>query len=53
MHVRALFVEGLSGNAMRVLGTRYNLEPFFFSSTVGWIPSRHQTNLVPYESDRM
>ncbi|KAF8181582.1 hypothetical protein BJ912DRAFT_979394 [Pholiota molesta] len=53
VHVRALFVEGLSGNVLQILGTRYNLEPFFFSSTIGWIPSRHQSNVVPYESDHI
>jgi hypothetical protein len=52
VHVRALFVEGLSGNVLQILGTRYNLEPFFFSSTIGWIPSRHQSNVIPHESDR-
>ncbi|KJA17687.1 hypothetical protein HYPSUDRAFT_46166 [Hypholoma sublateritium FD-334 SS-4] len=53
VHLRALFVDGLSANVMQILGTRYNLEPFFFSSAVGWIPSRHQTNVVPHESDHI
>ncbi|KAH9476036.1 hypothetical protein JR316_0011605 [Psilocybe cubensis] len=46
VQVRALFVEGLSGSVLRMLGTHYNIEPFFFSSTLGWIPSRHQTHLA-------
>ncbi|KAF8178471.1 hypothetical protein BJ912DRAFT_908008 [Pholiota molesta] len=53
VHLRALFVEGLSGNVLQILGTRYNLEPFFFSSTIGWIPSRHQSNVKAHESDHI
>ncbi|KAF9473382.1 hypothetical protein BDN70DRAFT_867464 [Pholiota conissans] len=53
VHIRALFVEGLSGNMLQILGTRYNLEPFFFSSTIGWIPSRHRSNVIPCESDHI
>jgi hypothetical protein len=52
VRVRAVFVDGLSGPVLQMLGTRYNIEPFFFSSTIGWIPSRHQTNVKPHESDR-
>jgi len=52
VRVRALFVDGLSGPILQMLGTRYNIEPFFFSSTIGWIPSRHQSNIEPHESDR-
>ena len=35
-----------------MLGTRYNIEPFYFSSSLGWIPSRHQSNKVPGVGDR-
>ena len=52
MKVRTLFAEGLSGPVLQMLGTRYNIEPFFFTSTLGWIPSRFQSHVVPHESDR-
>ncbi|KIL56903.1 hypothetical protein M378DRAFT_172312 [Amanita muscaria Koide BX008] len=42
VRVRALFVENLSGPALRMLGAKYNIEPFFFSSSLNWIPSRFQ-----------
>ncbi|KAF8908206.1 hypothetical protein CPB84DRAFT_1813404 [Gymnopilus junonius] len=51
--VRALFAEGLSGPVLQMLGTRYNIEPFFFTSTLGWIPSRFQSHVVPHESDHI
>ncbi|KAF4609856.1 hypothetical protein D9613_010436 [Agrocybe pediades] len=53
VQVRALFVSGLSGAALQMLGSKYNIEPFFFSSTIGWIPSRFQTHVVPHESDHI
>lgn len=53
VRVRAIFVDGLSGPILQMLGTRYNIEPFFFSSTIGWIPSRHQSNIEPHESDHI
>jgi len=53
VHVRSVFIEKLSGPAMQMLGTHYGIEPFFFSSSLGWIPSRFQSNIVPRESDRM
>jgi len=31
---------------------RYNIEPFFFTSSVNWIPSRYQEALSPEEGDR-
>lgn len=40
--VRALFVENMSGPVLRMLGAKYNIEPFFFSSSLNWIPSRFQ-----------
>ncbi|KAK7056720.1 hypothetical protein VNI00_002437 [Paramarasmius palmivorus] len=40
--VRALFVEAMSGPVLQMLGARFNIEPFFFSSSLKWIPSRFQ-----------
>jgi len=31
---------------------RYNVEPFFWSSSLGWIPSRFQESVVPGDGDR-
>jgi len=32
----------MSGPVLRMLGGKYNIEPFFFSSSLNWIPSRFQ-----------
>ncbi|KAG2076944.1 hypothetical protein BDR04DRAFT_1148648 [Suillus decipiens] len=42
VRVRALFVDNLSESVLKILGTKYNIEPFFFSSSTNWIPSRYQ-----------
>ncbi|KAF8811269.1 hypothetical protein BYT27DRAFT_7134272 [Phlegmacium glaucopus] len=53
VRARAIFVENLTGPVLRMLGTRYNIEPFFFSSSIGWIPSRYQSNVVPDRGDHI
>ncbi|KAF9446764.1 hypothetical protein P691DRAFT_803529 [Macrolepiota fuliginosa MF-IS2] len=40
--IRAIFIENMSGPVMQMLGTKYRIEPFFFSSSLNWIPSRYQ-----------
>ncbi|KAH8828166.1 hypothetical protein DL96DRAFT_1602057 [Flagelloscypha sp. PMI_526] len=35
------------------IGNRYNIEPFFFTSFLNWIPSRYQENLVDETSDHI
>ncbi|KAG2130887.1 hypothetical protein DEU56DRAFT_740368, partial [Suillus clintonianus] len=42
IRVRSLFVDDLSSPVLRMLGTKYNIEPFFFTSSINWIPSRYQ-----------
>ncbi|KAF7333608.1 hypothetical protein MSAN_02413000 [Mycena sanguinolenta] len=42
VRVRALFVDSLSGPVLQMLGTRFDVEPFFFSSSFNWIPARYQ-----------
>ncbi|KAJ8584948.1 hypothetical protein M405DRAFT_825860, partial [Rhizopogon salebrosus TDB-379] len=42
IRVRSLFVDDLTSPVLRMLGTRYNVEPFFFTSSINWIPSRYQ-----------
>ncbi|KAH9474784.1 hypothetical protein JR316_0013249 [Psilocybe cubensis] len=51
--VRCLFIENLSGPVLQMLGTRYNIEPFFFSSSLNWIPSRYQEEVRPGEGDHI
>ncbi|KAF9447468.1 hypothetical protein P691DRAFT_760751 [Macrolepiota fuliginosa MF-IS2] len=52
-HVHALFIENMTGPIMQMLGTKYNIEPFFFSSSFGWIPSRYQESPISEESDHI
>ncbi|KAJ7653276.1 hypothetical protein DFH06DRAFT_1205186 [Mycena polygramma] len=42
VRLQALFLENLSGPVLQVLGTKFNIEPFFFSSSLNWIPARYQ-----------
>ncbi|KAI6045276.1 cora-like Mg2+ transporter protein-domain-containing protein [Pisolithus marmoratus] len=42
IRIRAFFVDDLSLNVLRMLGTAFNIEPFFFSSSTNRIPSRYQ-----------
>ncbi|KAL0959095.1 hypothetical protein HGRIS_014393 [Hohenbuehelia grisea] len=51
--VRALFLENMTGPALQMLGTRYNIEPFFYSSSINWIPSRYQEEMRPKEGDHI
>ncbi|GLB41162.1 putative corA-like Mg2+ transporter protein [Lyophyllum shimeji] len=51
--LRALFLENLSGPVLQMVGTKYNVEPFFFSSSLGWIPARYQEEVKPTQSDHI
>ncbi|KAF5350705.1 hypothetical protein D9756_008756 [Leucocoprinus leucothites] len=42
LRVRAIFLENLSGPVLQMLGAKFNIEPFFWSSSLNWIPSRYQ-----------
>ncbi|KAI6131033.1 cora-like Mg2+ transporter protein-domain-containing protein [Pisolithus croceorrhizus] len=42
IRIRAFFVDNLSLNVLKMLGTTFNIEPFFFSSSTNRIPSRYQ-----------
>lgn len=50
---RVVFINSWAGYAMQMFGTRYNIEPFFFSSTINRIPSRFQSNVELGKGDRM
>ncbi|EKM78431.1 hypothetical protein AGABI1DRAFT_129541 [Agaricus bisporus var. burnettii JB137-S8] len=42
LRVRAVFIEDLSGPVLQMLGAKFNIEPFFWSSSLNWIPTRFQ-----------
>ncbi|KDR77305.1 hypothetical protein GALMADRAFT_440828 [Galerina marginata CBS 339.88] len=51
--VRALFIENMSGPVLQMLGAKYNIEPFFFSSSLNWIPSRYEEEVRPGQGDHI
>ncbi|KAI6044636.1 hypothetical protein EDC04DRAFT_2641371 [Pisolithus marmoratus] len=42
VRLRAIFVDTMTVDLLKMLGTKYVIEPFFFSSSMNWIPSRYQ-----------
>ncbi|KAF7317123.1 hypothetical protein HMN09_00447000 [Mycena chlorophos] len=46
IRLRAMFVDNLNGPVLQMLGTTFNIEPFFFSSSINWIPARYQSEAV-------
>ncbi|EJD41816.1 hypothetical protein AURDEDRAFT_126767 [Auricularia subglabra TFB-10046 SS5] len=40
--LRCLFVGDVCGSILQMLGAKYSIEPFFFSSAINGIPSRYQ-----------
>ncbi|KAG6379661.1 hypothetical protein JVT61DRAFT_10181 [Boletus reticuloceps] len=42
VRVQALFVEDMTLPVVQMLGTKYDVEPFFFTSSVNWIPSMYE-----------
>ncbi|KAK7441992.1 hypothetical protein VKT23_016270 [Stygiomarasmius scandens] len=53
LRVRALFIDNLSGPVLQMLGAKYNIEPFFFSSSLSWIPSRFQEEVREATGDHV
>ncbi|KAF9226333.1 hypothetical protein BS17DRAFT_765341 [Gyrodon lividus] len=53
IRVRVLCVENMTLHVLRMLGTKYNIEPFFFSSSANWIPSRYQEDPKHGEGDHI
>ncbi|KAF8902609.1 hypothetical protein CPB84DRAFT_1678779 [Gymnopilus junonius] len=51
--VRALFLQDVSGPVLQMLGAKYNIEPFFWSSSLNWIPSRFQEEIQPGVGDHI
>ncbi|KAF7440188.1 hypothetical protein PC9H_000532 [Pleurotus ostreatus] len=52
VRTRCLFVENMTGPVLQMIGARYNIEPFFFSSSINWIPARYQEEVRPKRGDR-
>ncbi|KAJ7243011.1 hypothetical protein C8J57DRAFT_1192045 [Mycena rebaudengoi] len=42
VRLRVLFLDNLTGPVLQMLGTKYNIDPLFFSSSLNWIPSHYQ-----------
>ncbi|KDQ53421.1 hypothetical protein JAAARDRAFT_161934 [Jaapia argillacea MUCL 33604] len=53
MRVRMLFVDNMTLPVLQMLGTKYNVEPFFFTSSLNWIPSRYEEEVVPGKGDHI
>ncbi|KAG2140513.1 uncharacterized protein EDB93DRAFT_1252799 [Suillus bovinus] len=53
IRVRSIFVDDLTPEVLRMLGTKYNIEPFFFTSSINWIPSRYQEAPIHKEGDHI
>ncbi|KAG1837319.1 hypothetical protein DFJ58DRAFT_669005 [Suillus subalutaceus] len=53
IRVRSIFVDSLTSPVLRMLGTKYNIEPFFFTSSINWIPSRYQEAPIHNEGDHI
>ncbi|KAH0834812.1 hypothetical protein J3R83DRAFT_10421 [Lanmaoa asiatica] len=53
LRVRALFIDNITLNVLRILGSSYNIEPFFFASSANWIPSRYQEDPHHAEGDHI
>ncbi|KJA25334.1 hypothetical protein HYPSUDRAFT_37835 [Hypholoma sublateritium FD-334 SS-4] len=53
IRVRAMFIENMSGPILQMLGAKFNIEPFFWSSSLSWIPSRFQEEIQPGIGDHI
>ncbi|KAF9007638.1 hypothetical protein BDQ17DRAFT_1351039 [Cyathus striatus] len=51
--LRTLFVENMTGSVLQMLGARFSIEPFFFSSALNWIPCRYQEDIHPNFGDHI
>ncbi|KIK40570.1 hypothetical protein CY34DRAFT_807098 [Suillus luteus UH-Slu-Lm8-n1] len=53
LRLRVLLVDNIKHPVLQMLGTRYNIEPFFFTSSSNWIPSRYQEEVVKKKGDHI
>lgn len=52
VRLRAVFIENITGPVLKMFGTKYNIEPFYWSSALNHIPAQYQEDLRPGEGDR-
>ncbi|OJA14996.1 hypothetical protein AZE42_07806 [Rhizopogon vesiculosus] len=53
LRLRVLLIDNLKHPVLQMLGTRYIIEPFFFTSSLNWIPSRYQEEVVKQKGDHI
>lgn len=53
LRLRLLLVDNMKHPVLQMLGTRYNIEPCFFTSSLNWIPSRYQEEVVKKKGDHI
>lgn len=53
LRLRVLLVDNMKHPVLQMLGTRYNIEPFFFTSSSNWIPSRYQEEVIKKNGDHI
>ncbi|KIK40559.1 hypothetical protein CY34DRAFT_24766 [Suillus luteus UH-Slu-Lm8-n1] len=53
LRLRVLLVDNMKHPVLQMLGTRYNIEPCFFTSSLNWIPSRYQEEVVKKKGDHI
>ncbi|KAJ8582390.1 hypothetical protein M405DRAFT_846472 [Rhizopogon salebrosus TDB-379] len=55
LRLRVLLIDNMKHPVLQMLGTRnrYNIEPFFFTSSLNWIPSRYQEEVVSKKGDHI
>jgi hypothetical protein len=53
LRLRVLLVDNMKHPVLQMLGTRYNIEPCFFTSSLNWIPSRYQAEVAKKKGDHI
>ncbi|OAX35883.1 hypothetical protein K503DRAFT_339760 [Rhizopogon vinicolor AM-OR11-026] len=53
LRLRVLLVDNMKHPVLQMLGTRYNVEPFFFTSSLNWIPCRYQEEVIKQKGDHI
>ncbi|KZP18380.1 hypothetical protein FIBSPDRAFT_829434 [Athelia psychrophila] len=53
IRIRAIFIDNMSGPVLKIFGTNYNIEPFYWSSALNHIPAKYQEDLHPGEGDHI
>ncbi|KAF8523159.1 hypothetical protein BU17DRAFT_86332 [Hysterangium stoloniferum] len=51
--VRAIFVGDPSLSVLKMIGEKYEVEPFFWTSSIKWIPARYQEHVQANKGDHI